>query len=63
MSANFKLIPKFSDNLMEIWLVLPNGEGRAIAWVTFPNDKQMSHNVEAGEGICTILKKRIRLSV
>lgn len=63
MSANFKLIPKFSENLMEIWLVLPNGESRAIAWVTFPNDKQMAHNVQAGSDICTILKKRIRLSV
>lgn len=63
MSANFKLVPKFSDNLMEIWFVLPNGDGRAIAWVTFPNDKQMSHNVEAGNDICAILKKRIRGSI
>lgn len=63
MSANFKLIPKFSENLMEVWCVLPGGECRVIANVTFPNDHQMSHNVKTGEEICAILRKRIRGSV
>lgn len=63
MSANFKLVPKLANNLLEIWFVLPNGEGRAIAWVVFPKDSQMPDNVTAANDICAVLKKRIRKSV
>lgn len=64
MSANFKLVPKFPEpNLLVVWLVLQNGESRAIAYVNFPNDSQLSHNLRVGDDICALLRKRIRASV
>ena len=65
MSANnFKLVPKFPEpNLLVVWLVLPTGDSRAIAYVNFPNDSQILDNVETANSICALLKKRIKKSV
>ncbi len=43
---NFKIVPKMERNLAAFYFVLPNGESRQIGLIEFPNDKQVSDNVE-----------------
>ena len=62
MSANFRLVPKFNNNLLAI-VCEYNGDIRVIAQIILPNDNQIADNVEVANGICAILKKRIRKSV
>lgn len=63
MRHNFKLIPKFNGNMMEIYFVLPNGENRPILLCCFPNDNQMGDNVKVAEDIIPILRRRIKRSL
>lgn len=62
MSVNFRLIPKFNENVLVI-IYEYNGDIRPIAQVLLPNDHQISDNVAVANEICAILKKRIRKSV
>ncbi len=62
--GGFRIVPKMiSPNRCIFDIVLANGDYRTIAQVDFPNDGQMNDNMEAAQGICDILKKRIRKSV
>lgn len=63
MGQSFKLVPKFDNNIMAIYLVLPNGDSRQILQCIFPNDKQMGDNVKAGEEMVATLRKRINRSL
>jgi hypothetical protein len=60
--GNFRLVTKFSENQLAILYVSPHEE-RVIANVLFPDDKQISDNVQCAEEIANILRKRIRRSV
>lgn len=62
--GGFRIVPKMiSPNRCIFDIVLANGDYRTIAQVDFPSDGQMNDNMEAAQGICDILKKRIRRSV
>lgn len=63
MNSNFKLVPKFNNNLLNIWITLPNGDSKVIAYICFPADQQMGDNVKCAEELCAALKKRIRKSL
>lgn len=61
--SGFKLVPKMvTPNIMTIHAVTAS-ESMQIAEIHLPNDGQMNDNLEAAEGICAVLKKRIRKSV
>lgn len=62
MSVNFRLVPKFNNNLLVI-ICEYNGDIRVIAQIILPNDNQIADNVAVANEICAILKKRIRKSV
>lgn len=62
--TGIRVVPKMVDSNRCIFgAVTSNGDYRIIAEVHFPNDGQMNDNLEAAQGICDILKKRIRKSV
>ena len=62
--GGIRVVPKMLDaNKCIFDVVAPNGDFRTIAGVHFPMDGQMNDNLEAAQGICDILKKRIRKSV
>jgi hypothetical protein len=63
MKGNFRLVPKFSENMMDIVFVLPNGDCRVIARVCLPCDGQHNDDLSCAEEICSALRKRIRRSV
>lgn len=63
MTSNFRVVPKMENNRAALFMVLPNGEGRQIAYIEFPNDRQIPDNVEAITEIANILRKRIKKSV
>lgn len=60
---NFKIVPKMDRNLVAFFIVLPNGESRQIGLIEFPNDKQISDDVEAITEIANIMKRRIKKSI
>ena len=59
----FRIVQKFNNNILDIGVVLANGNSTQIARIIFPDDKQVNDNLEAANAICVILKKRIRKSV
>lgn len=63
MFSNFRLVPKFTGNTVEIYFVIPNGDGHLVAKIYFPNDNQQLDNMHCVEEVCASIKKRIRKSV
>jgi hypothetical protein len=62
--TGLRLVPKMIDNVtFGIWVVTSNGESRQIGIFNVPNDNQINDNLEAAQGICDVLKKRIRKSI
>lgn len=62
--TGFQIVPKMiTANVMQIYIVIKNGETRQIAEIHCPNDGQMNDNLELAESICAAIKKRIRKSV
>lgn len=59
----FRLVQKFNNNILDIGVVLNNGDSEHIARIVFPADRQTNDDLEAANAICVILKKRIRKSV
>ena len=62
-NTRFNLVSKLDGNIGAIYLALPNGNITDIMWIRFPNDKQVSDNVETMNNIIPILRKRIRRSL
>lgn len=62
-NSNFKLVTKMDKNIGAVFLVFPNGESKDIAWIRFPNDKQMGDNLDVLNTIVPIIRKRIRKSL
>ena len=63
VKGNFRIVPKFRGNLMDVGIDMPNGDARVIARVNFPNDGQHVDDIACAEEICVALKKRIRKSI
>lgn len=63
VNGSFRIVPKFQDNILDIGIVLSNGESMHIARIFMPKDGQINDNVECGNAICLALKKRIKKSV
>lgn len=62
--TGLRLVPKMINNVtFGIWVVASNGDSRQIGVFNVPNDNQMNDNLEAAQGICDVLKKRIRKSI
>lgn len=62
---NYRLVQKYAEgnpNCLNIWFVLPTGQGHLIATIIFPSDQQYGDNHICADEICTALKKRIRKS-
>lgn len=62
MSNNFKLVPKFYNNLLNIWYVSED-QSLLIAQLLMPNDQQRMDDVQVAGDICSCLKKRIKKTV
>ena len=61
---SFRMVPKMMNpNVCAIYMVLSNGESRQVALIEFPHDSQQNDNLDAAQGICDILRKRVRKSV
>lgn len=55
MNTNFRLIPKFNENILVI-LYEYNGDVKIIAQILLPADHQLAGNVATATDICSILK-------
>lgn len=63
MKQNFRLVKKFRQNEIGIFIVLQSGEVIMIARIVCPDDNQLGDNVALADEILPALQKRLKRSL
>ena len=63
MAERFRLVPKFFDGVLKIFIIYSNNEAVQIAAIKLLRDGQLNDDVELSNEVIKAMEKRIKKSI